>query len=465
METEEAVTLLLTASGVDDTSDKPTRDTAAQVVLTLGWLALAIAQAGALIRQGLCRLEEFCEIYSRHRKELMTERAVQGSGDYQYTVYTTWELSLEIIEEKSDEDGRDAIELEKPTLFLRTKGREWDPHFFRKAVSTLSSYSLVNRDKNHLISIHPLVHSWARDRLCQLEQQRMWTFTATTIAISIDPIYSIENYHFRRALVPHIDSCIPFQKDGIFHLAQLDSQLQHECLEMALNLAIAYGENSRPQKAAELDERIVEARKQLLGKEHPSTLRAMFNLARNYAKAGRHWEPLFLIEKVVKRREHVLGNEDPATLSSMHGLAIVYGNVGRKQEALHLKEVTTNAMKQILGEEHPDTLMSMHNLAWGYSRTGRQKEGLLLTERVMDTMTRTRAEEHPETLASMYNLACEYFGTDQQREGLLLMEKVVRIRSQTLGERHSDAVEAVKALAMMKREPQISDKDKTAPTD
>jgi hypothetical protein len=76
METEEAITLIFKTTGTQQLSDKPTRKTAKSVVLTLGCLALAIDQAGAMIRQGLCSMKEYCEIYFQRRKELLSQKSV-----------------------------------------------------------------------------------------------------------------------------------------------------------------------------------------------------------------------------------------------------------------------------------------------------------------------------------------------------------------------------------------------------
>lgn len=81
MATGEAMTLLLKTAGVDDLSKQSTRTAAEAVVLTLGCLALAITQAGAVIRQGYCKMEEYCTLYSRFRK---LYRAV-GTMDIQCT--------------------------------------------------------------------------------------------------------------------------------------------------------------------------------------------------------------------------------------------------------------------------------------------------------------------------------------------------------------------------------------------
>ena len=85
---EEAISLLLKASGEQET-DSSLRIRALPVVETLWSLALAIIQAGALIRQKLYTFEEYCNTYNTRRKELLSFRPVQASSDYRFTVYTT----------------------------------------------------------------------------------------------------------------------------------------------------------------------------------------------------------------------------------------------------------------------------------------------------------------------------------------------------------------------------------------
>jgi hypothetical protein len=61
----EAVTLMLKTAKICDLSSQSMGETARPVVLTLGCLELAITQAGAVIRQGRCRMEEYCTLYAR----------------------------------------------------------------------------------------------------------------------------------------------------------------------------------------------------------------------------------------------------------------------------------------------------------------------------------------------------------------------------------------------------------------
>jgi Tetratricopeptide repeat len=435
MKTEEATTLILKTTGVQNVWDESAREMAKPVILTLGRVVLAIVQAGAVIRQGVYGMEEYCEIYARRRKELLSQNAVQGSGDYRYTVYTAWEISLNMIEKKYTETARDAVELLQVFSFLHHDGiseeifheawknlhnntpsawirshqpnillhsrLEWDPGLIRKALSVLSSYSLISRDKNRLISIHPLVHTWARDRLQATEEEKVWIVTVSMIAVSISWAFKTSDYRFRKSLVPHINACLGFYGDGVFYLRELGEY----CLTMAEKFALAYQENGRRQEALQLTETVVSARKRTLGEEHPHTLGSMHALAIRYSEVGRRQEALQLTETVVAANKRTLGEKHPDTLSSMHALAISYSEVGRRQEALQLTETVVAARKRTLGEKHPHTLSSMHALAISYSEVGRRQEALQLTETVVTANKRTQGEEHPDTLLSKDNLA------------------------------------------------------------
>jgi Tetratricopeptide repeat len=330
-------------------------------------------------------MEEYCSLYDRRRGELLHWKTGQGDQDYEYTVYTTWEISLSMIVKISNADAEDAVEILQMFGFLHYDGiseeifrqawkglwtqqhsgwvrshqlhtllrhnsSDWEPHLIRKALSLLSPFSLISRDKKSLISIHPLVHAWARDRLSCSEQERFWTLTASTIAISIPWAFHSFDYQFLKSLLPHIDACLGFYDDGIFLLRKLGQ----DCLNMADKFALTYRENDRRQETLHLVKTVTEARKRTLGEEHPDTLGSIHNLALRYSEVGRRQEALRLTEAVVESSKRTLGEDDPDTLR--------YSEVGRQQEALQLVEAVVEASKRTLGEEHPDTLGSMHNL-------------------------------------------------------------------------------------------------------
>jgi hypothetical protein len=358
MQTDEAISLMLKESG-RDWRDEAAREMARPVVSMLGYLALAITQAGAVIRQGVCGINEYCQLYSKRRKELLSQKSMLSTGDYQYTVNTTWEISLRFIGKKSNDFAHDAVELlqifsflhyegiseeifreawrntkkkdpsgwtltHQPHVLSRQSSPDWDSYMFRKAISVLTSFSLISRDRNNLISIHPLVHSWARDRMTPSEEERFWRLTVSTLAASITFRFKSSDYRFRRSLAPHLNACNRVFAGGILRICDE----AEECLTIVEKFALVYGESGQWSEALRLVEQVVEVRRRTLGEEHPDTLRSMHGLSIRFSEVGRRPEALQLAEQVVETHRRTLGEEHPDTLSSMHNLALLSSVVG-----------------------------------------------------------------------------------------------------------------------------------------
>ena len=342
MDVDNAATLLLRAAGTDDIADQAARTQAISVTQLLGFLALAIIQAGAYIRQGYCSIEDYCDVYARHRQKLLKHLPVQASSDYKYSAYTTWEISIEAINKMYGETPQHAIELIQIFCFLHhdgitenifkqacsnsyernhfyqdiahmfymhsQKGEDWDPILIREATVLLASFSLIKINKTRgCMSMHPLVHLWARDRLSKELQDRYWIITSSTLAASISWKYQLTDFRFRQSLLPHIKSCIRFCRDKPF----LSRYLELSRVKMAEGFAVVFAE------ATELIEKLLEAYLKTLGSEHPDILKAMGNLANSYSDLGRRQEAIELGEKVLEARQKTLGSEHRDSLRAM----------------------------------------------------------------------------------------------------------------------------------------------------
>lgn len=287
MNIEEAITLLLKATGAEDVANEASRNKALPVTQTVGFLALAIVQAGAYIRRGLCGIEKYCDLYTCYRQRLLEYRPVQLSSDYKYSVYTTWEISIAAIEKMNSETSRNAIELLRVFCFLhydgifeeiferagsesfkgenvpqdmanvfylqpqQQKAKNWNRIIIREAAVLLASFSLIKIDEaGHCISMHPLVHVWARDRLSEELQSRYWATSSFTLAATLSPELPSTDYRFRRSLLPHIKSCISLFK--VTTLLQV-----HLGINFGVIFALVFVESGLLKEAMELQEKVL----------------------------------------------------------------------------------------------------------------------------------------------------------------------------------------------------------------
>jgi hypothetical protein len=301
MDPEDAIDLLLRSAMVEDSARN--RDIGAAICHELGCLALAITQAGAYILRA-CSLDDYLQVCREDRATLLQSRSGQAVDDYKWTVYTTWEMSLEklspptamllrlfaflhhdriprAIFEKAAASGiaRDAFH--DGIRFLanfRTQSGEWSKQKFLNSIRELTAYSLINVDnEHHTYSIHPLVHAWARERVSITECEEARTCMLQFLALSVPISKDLEGFAFRRTLLPHLDQA---------YAGGLDADIA----ERVYNV---YCDGGRWMvagwllDAGELLKAVVVARRNALGDEHPNTVIAMGNLASTYKGQGR----------------------------------------------------------------------------------------------------------------------------------------------------------------------------------
>src|ERR1700759_608137 len=250
---EEAISLLLQSAMIGSSTAK-TMGLAQKLVKAVGYVPLAIDQAGAYIQSCDCDLGDYLELLQEECAQLMSMPDFKGASDYGYSTYGTWEISMKEIERKATNNSgwqqraaqraaqsalmlfrifaffhyegisEDILRvagqnywkrrneknelpcsiavLDSETLFLNGTG-EWDRLRFQGGIKILVSFSLVKSD-NKLYSVHPLVHTWSRDRIPRTEVIAACNYARALLSCSIDPDYGVDNYGYCGLIFRHI---------------------------------------------------------------------------------------------------------------------------------------------------------------------------------------------------------------------------------------------------------------------
>ncbi len=482
MECNEAINLLL-RSGDLPSKDQKLRDLALPIVQTLGCLALAVNHAGASIRQRVCSLQEYLENYTRHRKKLLSNQLVKAGSEYKYTVYTTWEISVESIKEiakkATDESATNALEL--LTVFgfchfdditedifssawgnlARTErypwwasnligivrdGRlqYWDSMVFNEAIRLLASYSLiyVSGPKNR-ISLHPLVHSWIRDSLSEELHLRWWNMTISNLALASNK----KSIQPQRQLKVHLRHCLGVRQiDDLF--AEDDVPLDR--VEISMWLLEVYAIHPWTLKdSLTLSERAVEYSRRMLGDECYSTCRSSLLLAQIFNNLSQHQKASDLLQGQVDLSIRVAGPADSLSLRIMRHLSRAYRCLDRKQEALEVAQKALAICEKSLDEGDEDYDAVLDEVAIVYSDLGRYKEALELFEQILAKRKEIFDEEDLGVLRSEYNLACLYAKSGQNQTALDVFEGNLTKRLKVLGEDHPETLDTMHSTAIV----------------
>ncbi|KAL1746267.1 hypothetical protein HDZ31DRAFT_81378 [Schizophyllum fasciatum] len=463
MSKRDAKTLLLQMSGLHDVRDED--KIASQIVSSaqaLGYLALAIAQAGVFIFKTHCTLSRYFAMY-RERHHTVLEFFKHDLDGYQYTVYTAWIISFDQLRRQNADAAavlqmcaffhhdsisramfRNAVEnllrpdndhelmeqtevntqaLAAAKTFLTAfadSDFSWDDLKFLRLLSDIQSYSLIQYDRNtETFSIHPLVHKWCLTTIA--DPSVLKGAAAFVIGRSIKWKLSTEDYAYRRFLLPHLDVIAQ-------DTAALDPSI-------GLEIALAYYESGRNDESERIVKFVVDAQAHIFGEHALCTLKTLAKLASVYAQQGRWQQAQDIDETVLRVRRFELGDTHPHTLVAMNNLGITYREQHRWREAEELFVEVRDTREHLFGGDHPDTVRVQSNLAETYRSQARLKEAEELELKVTEARTRTLGEEHPDTLAAMGRLAATYMQQGRQEDAEHLQQRVFDIYQRTTGER------------------------------
>lgn len=420
----------------------------------LGGLPLALEQAAAYIGKNHLTLQAYFDLFRKYKLRLFSN--TQPPTNYNYTVATTWQISLEKISEEATRQilyFSAFLDPDRISKQLFRDGAEALPQplaeavadeiVFNKILTELDTYSLIRRNDDELWSIHGLLQEVVRE---SLDQDRVgW---AESVMELLYRVYDFDYYQpktWEKAgqLIPHIQIVVKF---AIF------LQIENKRSGWLFAGAGAYLYYQGWYKEAEsLYKRALAIYERVLGPDHPETGSVVNNLALLYENQGRYEEVEPLYKRVLEIVERVNGPNHPIMATSLNNLAGLYFRQGRYQEAEILFKWALTIKEQMLGQDHPDTAASLNNLAGLYYRQGRYDEAELFFNRALKICERVLGPDHPNTAGSMNNLALLYKRQGRYEEAELLIKQALEIREQVLRPDHPDTASSMNNLALLNK--------------
>ena len=353
---------------------------ALQLTRELGGLPLALDQAGAYLEATGTSLQQYQQIYQRHRQELLKEHR-SLVVDHPEPVATTWSLSFQRVAERSAAAADllrlcaflspDAIPEELLTEGAKELGEPLasavnDPFLFNQAIEALRAYSLLDRDpRTQLLSVHRLVQAVLQDQMDEPGKIQWAERAVRTVS----------------AAFPYVEHKVWSQCERILPHALIAADLIEQChfvfpaTTHLLNQTGAYlYARGLYREAGPLLKRALKIFEEQLGGEHPDTALSLNNLAALYDAQGKYGEAEPLYKRALKIREEQLGGEHPDTAQSLNNLAVLYKAQGKYGEAEPLYKRALSILEQRLGRGHPNTVMVRRNYAFLLRKLGRDEE-------------------------------------------------------------------------------------------
>ena len=416
---------------------------AAELCAELGFLPLAIEQAGAYLAQAGATPREYLDLLARY-PAAMYQAAAEG-GDAARTIARIWRITLDRLADDPLAGqvlrilawyAPDAI----PRMLLDGLA---DPPAVLRAVGRLAAYSMLTVDAGTL-AMHRLVQAVTRtpdpgdphrdsQAILAARDQAIRQLVGALLD-SDDPA----GWAGWRMLLPHIDALASHAQPDT------DTQVTAYLLNQA---GVFLDDQGQPGRAAGYLQRALAAYMRALGADHPRTLGPRNNLARAYRAAGDLSRAIPLYEKTLTDSVRELGADHPQTLISRNNLADAYQAAGDLGRAIPLFEQTLADRHRVLGADHPDTLGSRHNLAAAYQAAGDLGRAIPLCEQNLADGHRVLGADHPRTLGSRNSLARAYELAGDLGRAIPLYEQNLADRHRVLGADHPDTLTSRNNLA------------------
>jgi tetratricopeptide (TPR) repeat protein len=351
--------------------------------------------------------------------------------------------------------------------FINPHHEAWDDSRLKKAIVRLNSLSLITCHYSNVhegLSMHPLAHAWAKDRMKKDEQERVWVRATCTLTMSLGRSGIWRTYESQ--LRPHAQALVSPTFRSAFAYGPLETM--YPLMVQCGWILIAVTEHKLLQGLVDSMYQALDITPRKPGRKHMS----IWRLASTAAVYLRHTKlAIFLLENITKVEQETLPEANPVRLASQYNLARAYNDNAEPEIAIPLlehiipifKSISThqdwllssqielnrayNSAGQVgkdvellqdvikaqekLGNKH-NILKSMHGLGIAYIANGQRENAIHTLMHVVSTYELMLDKTHPDRLSSQHELARAYNMDGQFDKSIPLLQHVVRLQEKIL---------------------------------
>jgi hypothetical protein len=480
-------------------------DGAAELVHAMGYLPLALAQAGAYMLDRNLPCARYLERWADRRRRLVSlVPEHEGLPDeHQATVAVTWSLSVEqanrltpvgmaapLLEVASLLDAN-GIPAQVSTavavldLLAGSTAGAVDAELAQDGLGCLHRLSLITLDDEmpgagasaRTVRVHALVQRAIRETLSDARFHQVaraaadallgvWpaiehdTDLATALRSNTAALRATSSAH----LWAHAGHGVLFRAgtslydagllaDATRYFQDLGSTAYNslgashpDTLTARYHLATLYDAGDPRAAMTQLETLLVD-RSRVLGPDHPDTLSTRCALAYWRGRAGDPTGAVAQLAQLLSDRLRVSGPDNPDTFLTRNRLAAWSAEAGDLVGSVVQFERLLADQLRVLGADHLYTLAVRNNLAYWRGMAGDPVGAVAEFEQVVKDKTRVFGRDHPETLYSRNNLAHWSGEAGNPTDAVAQLEELIVVQSRVLPKNHPYALNAREKLA------------------
>src|SRR5579859_4432330 len=475
--------------------DEGQRNEAETLVRVLGYLPLAIEQAGCYIRTTGMSISRYIMHYEMNKpKALKHGLPLSHEVYYKNTVATTWKISFDEV------DTRDPLASEILRLMAFLDGTRIQMELFETggksltagwrvsnatmssiedSLGCLQSFSLVRRLTGDDISIHVLVQQVMKEHIGVSRH-----FFNTTVLSLVGSQFSwggdLQNFSVCLKYMSQAKICIEkypeletysnelvqlagslasfFYSNGEYETARTEYERALRIYEKAFrvnhiktastinNLGITYRSQGKYDEAISQYERALRIYEKAFGVDHINSADTINNLGSTYDSQGKYDEAISQYERTLRIKEKAFGVDHINTASTIMGLGSTYHSQGRYDEAISQYERALRIYEKAFGVDHINSADTINNLGGTYDSQGKYDEAISQYERALRIYEKAFGVNHINSADTINNLGNTYHSQGKYDEAISQYERALRIYEKAFGVDHINMANTINNL-------------------
>ncbi len=327
-----------------------------KLVKALGYLPLALAQAGAYIQQNKIKISEYLKLYNKYEKELLADTTL-SEGTNSNSISTTWNISFKAIAKESKNKCELLLIKEILSVFsylspekiprqmlltwliIKHPNIDSPELILNKILRLFWKYSIINYDGDNFISIHRLVQTVIRNQHKSQKKNSGKPFLTsewyTTLLQAINFAFNkkattLEEEKIKRELLPHLQSLIIYYNNKSWvnqkSILSLSSILENVAL-------VLHKQMGNPQEAKTYYQRALTIKKKYYGYNSIETANILTTFGDAYGSLGNPNKQKEFLEHALKVTEQYYGKSHSSLVRILESLGAAYWALGNEKKS------------------------------------------------------------------------------------------------------------------------------------
>lgn len=442
-------------------------DTAA-VLSLLGGNPLALVHAGIYVARRRCFWGDYCRLFKEQQSRLLEFRPIQAEPRHG-TLFAAFEASMTNLKSSPKSTGADALDIlhlmsfnalspfplsifrrafegaqmqenhfdgleswhiDQLPEFLRVRSAEWDDSRLMDAVSLLEGCALISVQKSETgecVEMHPLVHSWARNRQTEAEQHCSWLKAACTSMIASRSALQSETDN--RWSQPHMQAYLSVEMAFMLNSGPRP-MISRIITKHARKHLVSWGRFEQIKRLIKAFVKTAGADPSIVSKEW-SMVYGLLGAAKWYSR--KRPEGIALLEKSIELFEPTTKSEFNDFLYLTDSLAGIYlgSRPARATEAIDTIETALDLVKDAAREVYDGRFIELRSrLGEAYIEKGQPEKAISLLRPLIEReLLGHNAHDHWLVWAQS-TLAKAYYKNGQEEQATLMLNEAIETKKQ-----------------------------------